>query len=269
MKEYLYIDSNDDSRQTKFKVSNTPKIDLLIKEKRFEEALDVINNLLKTDSNDINWNLKGIILNNLSEFEESIKCFDNALSLNSSRAIQLNKAKCLYDFAKITFFPNADYEKALSLIDDALNTIPSDEDSSEYYFLKAEIYEAMNQLDESYKCYLIAYKEFDKLNEFESQKKYLESTNDTLINVVGIDFYNYSPNVGDIVDLVKDEDNEHDCDAVAVVVNNETRGYVANNEYTLIEEVKSASDIKNQINDNQKAEILFVYMGEYVIAKLI
>ena len=69
--------------------------------------------------------------------------------------------------------------------------------------------------------------------------------------------------------MVKDEDNEHDPDAIAVVNNGETVGYVANNPYTLIDEVKSASDIKNSISDNQKAEILFIYLGEYVIAKLL
>ena len=42
-----------------------------------------------------------------------------------------------------------------------------------------------------------------------------------------------------------------------------------NNPYTLIDEVKSASDIKNSISDNQKAEILFIYLGEYVVAKLL
>ena len=46
-------------------------------------------------------------------------------------------------------------------------------------------------------------------------------------------------------------------------------GYVANSDYTLIEEVKSASDIKNIMNNEQKAEILFDYIGEYTIAKLI
>ena len=56
---------------------------------------------------------------------------------------------------------------------------------------------------------------------------------------------------------------------VAVVKDGKTVGYVANNPYTLIDEVKSASNIRNQISDEQKIEILFIYLGEYVIARLL
>ena len=82
-------------------------------------------------------------------------------------------------------------------------------------------------------------------------------------------FYNFTPESGIIVDLVKDIENEHDPDAVAVMKDNDIVGYVANSDYTLIEEVKSASDIKNIMNSEQQAEILFDYIGEYTIAKLI
>ena len=116
---------------------------------------------------------------------------------------------------------------------------------------------------------MTAYKEFDRLNELEAQIDYLANTEDTLINIVGSNFYEFTPKSGDIIDLIKEEDNEHDPDAVKVLLDGETVGYVANNPYTLIDEVNSATKIKNMISDNQKAEILFIYLGEYVIAKLI
>ncbi|MBE6496553.1 MAG: hypothetical protein E7Z78_08940 [Methanobrevibacter thaueri] len=266
MKDYLNIDDNG---QTTFKVSQTPKIDFLIKEKRFDEALTEINKLLKTDNDYSNWNLKGIVLDKLSQFEESIECFDKALQLHKGDDIKLNKANALYDWAKVTFFPEGNYEQALELINNGLDTLPEIEDPSEFYFLKAEILEAQENLIESQKCYLIAHKEFDRLKEFESQTDYLNNTSDTLINIVGSDFYSFTPEPGVIVDLVKDEENEHDPDAIAVVFENKTVGYVANSDYTLIDEVKSASSIKNFLLDNQKAEIQFVYMGEYVIGKLL
>lgn len=269
MKDYLYIDSADDGHQARFKVSDTPKIDYLIKEKRFSEALSEINRLLKTDYNYSNLNIKGIILESLGEFEESIECFDNALELHQSDDIKLNKANCLYEWAKVTFFPQADYDNALRLIDCGIENIPDGEDPSEFYFLKAEILEGLDQLVEAHKCYLTAYKEFDRLKEFEAQCDYLNSTSDTLINIVGSDFYNFTPQTGDVLSLVKDEDNEHDRDAVAVVDKGKIVGYVANNHYTLIDEVKSASDIRNMIVDGQKVEVLFIYLGEYVIAKLL
>ena len=269
MKNYLYIDSADDSRQARFKVSDTPKIDNLIKEGRFDEALREIDKSLKEDCSHANLNLKGIILENLGNFEESIECFNDALSLNNSTDIQMNKANCLYKWAKVTVFPEANYDRALELIDCALASLPKGEDPSEFYFLKAEILEGLNLLAESHKCYLTAYKEFDRLKEFEAQCDYLKNNSDTLVNIVGTDFYSFTPKIGDVLSLVRDENNEHDKDAVAVVLDGETVGYVANNPYTLIDEVKSASDIKNRIGDGKKAEILFIYLGEYVIAKLL
>lgn len=269
MKDYLYIDYADDGGQARFKVSETPKIDHLIKEKEFGKALIEVNKLLETDYSYVNLNLKGIILENLGRFDESVECFDNALNLHQSSDIQLNRANCLYKWAKVTFFPEANYDKALKLIDCAIDNLPDGEDPSEFYFLKAEILEALEMLVDAHRCYLTAYKEFDRLKEFEAQCEYLNSTHDTLVNVVGCDFYGFTPKIGDVLSLVKDDDNEHDRDAVAVVYNGKTVGYVANNDYTLIDEVKSASNIRNMIADDQKIEIQFVFLGEYVIAKLL
>lgn len=266
MKDYLNIDNGG---QTTFKVSKTSRVEYLIEEKEYGEALREIDKLLENDHDSTNLNLKGIILNKLSKYSEAIECFDEALSLNQSEEIMIAKAQALYDWAKITFFPKNNFDKALELINASLDALPDSADASEHYFLKAEILEALDDLVESHKAYLIAHKEFDRLDEFESQTDYLKSTEDTLINIVGSDFYSFTPEPGTVVDLVKELDNEHDPDAIAVVVNGETVGYVANSEYTLIDEVKSATAIRNLISQDQKAEILFIYFGEHVIAKLI
>lgn len=265
MKDYLEITTG----QTTFKVSKTPKIDYLIKEGNLDEALREVDLLLRTDYTRDNLILKASVLVKLSRFEEAAEFFDNALKIKSDNEILLKKANAYYDWAKVTFFPEGDYDNALYLINQGLDMIPESEDPSEFYFLKAEILEGMNELVESQKAYLMAYKEFDRLKEFESQTDYLKNTADTLINIVGSSFYNFTPEAGNVISLVRDEDNEHDSDAIAVLFDDKTVGYVANNPYTLIDDVKSASDIKNMISDNQKAEIQFIYMGEYVIAKLI
>lgn len=272
--DYLDIDPNqkdgsDNTRQTTFKISKTLKVDNLIAKEKYDDALSEINRILKTDANYSNWNLKANILAKLKRYEESVECFDKALSLNPSDEIKLNKANSIYNWAKVTFFPEGNYEKALRLIDDALNIIPDSENPSEFYFLKAEILEALNDLAESQKAYLIAYKEFDKLKELENQIEYLNNTSDTLIIITGSYFYNFTPEKDIMINLVKQDDNEHDPDAIAVMLNDELIGYVANSPYTLIDEVKSASDIKKLINDNQNAKILFNYLGEYTIAKLV
>lgn len=270
---YLYIDfddkTDDSTHQAKFKVSKTSKIEHLINQKDYEKALTHIDKILENDKDFSNWNLKGIILNNLKEYEKSIECFDNALSLCDCQEIRLNKAKCLYDFSKVTFFPEGNYDKSLILIDDALDILPESEDPSEFYFLKAEILEGMENLVEAQKAYLIAYNEFDRLKELENQIDYLNNTSDILIIIAGTGFYNFTPKSGIVVDLIRDLENEHDPDAIAVFFNEKIAGYVANSDYTLIEEVKSASDIKKSINENQKAEILFDFLGEYTVARLI
>lgn len=260
---------DDKTYQATFKVSKTSRIDYLIKEQKYDEALEEINRILQSDNDYQNWNLKGIILDNLKEYEKAIECFDKALRINESSDIRINKANSLYNWAKLSFFPEGNYDKALRLINCGLDVLGESEDPSEFYFLKAEILEGLNDLVEAQKAYLIAYKEFDRLKELENQIEYLNNTTDIVIIITGCSFYNFSPESGIIVDLVKDFENEHDPDAIAVMKDNDIVGYVANSDYTLIDEVKSASDIKNVMNDEQKAEILFDYIGEYTIAKLI
>lgn len=72
---------------------------------------------------------------------------------------------------------------------------------------------------------------------------------------------------GTVVDLIREEDNPHDVNAIRVEINGETVGYVANSRYTLIKEVSSATDIRN--SDSAQAMVEFVLFIEWVIAKLI
>ncbi|MBO5152171.1 MAG: hypothetical protein J6B73_08455 [Methanobrevibacter sp.] len=271
---YLQRDSKqesdgDNTYQSTFKVSKTSKIEYLIENKKFDEALSLVDRMLEKDSDYKNWNLKGIILDNLSEYDNAIECFDNALRVSDDSEILINKVNSLYKWAKVSYFPDLKYDHSLRLIDEALEIIPESEDPSEFYFLKAEVLESMGQRVESKKNYLIAYGEFEKLNEFQKQLDYLETTNDLLVNITGSYYHNYNPTEGEIVKLVKEPENEHDGDAIAVYLDNDKIGYVANSEYTLFDKVKSATKIKNDIPETCEAEIQFVYLDEYIIAKII
>ena len=270
---YLQRDSEqesdgDNTYQSTFKVSKTSKIEYLIENEKFDEALSLVDRMLEKDSDYKNWNLKGIILDNLSEYDNAIECFDNALRVSDDSEILINKVNSLYKWAKVSYFPDLKYDHSLRLIDDALEIIPESEDPSEFYFLKAEVLESMGQRVESKKNYLIAYGEFEKLNEFQKQLDYLETTNDLLVNITGSYYHNYNPTEGEIVKLVKEPENEHDGDAIAVYLDNNKIGYVANSEYTLFDKVKSATKIKNEIPETCEAEIQFVYLDEYIIAKI-
>lgn len=262
-KDYLVY--SKDSAQTSFKVRETSKIDKLVDEAKFSEALE----LIEKDSDFNDWYLKAVVLDNLSEYEKAVESYKKALAFNESDEIKAAMANTLYKWAKITFFPDLEYEKALNLINDALDIIPDYEDSSEFYFLKGEIFEALKEPVEARKSYLIAYGEFDKLKEFEAQVDYLNNNDDVLINITGSYFYNFTPVPGQIVDLIKESENEHDSDAIAICLDNKKVGYVANSEYTLLDSVKSASKIKGLISDDAQARILFTYLDDYIIAKLI
>lgn len=109
----------------------------------------------------------------------------------------------------------------------------------------------------------------DEIRELDSQVEFLKSSTDTLINITGTRFYfGMEPfEKGVVVDLIKENDNEHDPDAIRVEIEGETVGYVANNEYTLIDNVKSATEIRKL--KLSKAEVMLIYLDEYVIARLI
>ena len=75
--------------------------------------------------------------------------------------------------------------------------------------------------------------------------------------------------VGDKLGLFREATNEYDKHAILVKYHGEKIGYVANSEYTLMKCANSASKIKNKISKDSKAEILFIYLDQYVVAKLI
>ena len=268
MKDYLYLSEDDEDKfQTKFKVSKNSKIEQLIIDSKFDNALESIEEILKNDYSQDNLVLKGKILDKLSHYSDAVDCFDKALSFNDSLEIKKIKADTLYNWAKITYFPNCDYENALYLVDEALKIMPESQDLSEFYFLKAEILESLLNIVDAKKYYFKAYGQYDKVEELESQINYLENNSDCLVNISGTYFHNFTPKSGMIVNLIREANNEHDEDAIAVYLNDDKVGYVANSPHTLINNVKSASDIKDNISDDSKAEILFIFIDEYVVAK--
>ncbi|WP_407453088.1 HIRAN domain-containing protein [Methanobrevibacter sp.] len=278
-KDLSYLDYSqgtieDNTVQTTFKVQKIPEYEKALRlkdEGKLKEALRIIDDVLMEGADDFqNWNAKALILDSLSDYENSIECFDKALKLNDSDFIRKNKANSLYNYAKVTFFPDADYENAMNLIDDALECLPEGEDPSEYYFLKAEIFESLEQPIETRLYYLKAEGEFEKAEKLSLQLDFLKNSDDTLITVSGTNFFKgLSPFVkGVILNLIKEPDNEHDGDAIAVFLADEQVGYVANSPYTLIDGVKSASEIKF-IEDNQKAEVLFNFLERFVILRVI
>lgn len=240
-------------------------------ENKFKEAIDEIEKAIKKDPYDWeSWNIKAELLDNIGKLDDAIKTYDIALDINNTDKIKINKAETLYKISKNLFFPSQEYEESLNIINQSLDILPEDYDKSEFYFLKAEILESLNDRFEAKRYYLKANNELDELQVFDMQLNYLKENSDRLINISGTDFFEGTTPLkdGTTVDLIIEEDNEHDADAIRVELDKKPVGYVANSPYTLFKYVKSASDIKNKIKDNQKAKIQF-FFGNYIIAELL
>ena len=239
----------------------------LMKRAEYDKAYD----LIEDDSSIEALKLKSDILVSLKDYKKALKCLDDAIAIDDNDDLQKRKAEVLYRWAKVTYFPEANFYRALNLIEKALEIIPDGDDSLEYWFLKGEILQSLESHVEARKCFLIAEERLDELQILENELEIFEAhKNDVLINVTGTNFYQGLEvfKKGTVLRLERDEQNEHDPDAIACHIGDEIVGYVANSEYTLINDVKSASDIRGMVTENTTAEVLLIFQNEFVIAKV-
>ena len=258
-----------DSNQTSVADVMYTEASRLNSEKRYKEALTLINVAIEhNETNFEYYTKKGTVLENLNRFSESYGCYMKALELEENDKTKEQLARMLYKWANSL----NDKEKALELIEEAILILPEscrDTYHERFWYLKGSILDCLSRPIDSRRSYLIAEGMTDEIKELDRQVEFLKTSKDTLINITGTRFYfGLEPfKKGMVVNLIRETDNEHDPDAIRVEFEGETVGYVANNDYTLIENVKSASEIRKMEND--KAEVVLVYLDEYVIAKLI
>lgn len=236
-------------------------------EGRYSEALDLINRAIENhpyNSNDLN--RKAIILEDLRRYNEALDYYDQSIETNKSKVVLKNKANCMLEMLK----SKINYTRAdLDFINLAIKTLPSEYDSRQYLLMKGEILECLGEHLNAIICYMLSSKCYDEVDEAERQLKEMRNSHDTFIIITGTRFYKTPHHLtgGVTVDLIPEPYNRHDPDAIRVEVKGETVGYVANSPQTLIDEVKSASDIKN--THAKKAMVQFILLQTYIIAKLI
>ena len=237
---------------------------------RYNDALIKINEALEYSSDWRSYNIKAIIIEDMNNYNGALYYYDQALKLYNSQVVKDNKARLLERMAEKCISTN-DYPKALEHINQALKLTDNENNRNGFLRTKSDILQLMDRPREAYICNKLANKQFNHVDEFEKQSKILKDTADTLICISGRKFYgNCAPTVeGSIVKLIKEPENEHDSDAIRVEFNQKTAGYVANSPHTKISEAKSASEIKNMFENCTKARILFVFMEDYLVAKLI
>ena len=239
---------------------------------RYEEALDKINHALDLDSEDFdNWNVKAIILEDMHDYEEAVDYYSIALKINpSSDVVKNNKAYSLSRIAEMKERNVENLKSALLHINEALSLVSDENRRKEYLRIKGKVLERMGNVPDAWACYLLASGMDDEVREMERQRKIIESSTDILINITGTSFYRDAGVLvkGNVVELVPEPSNIHDRDAIRVERNGVTAGYVANSDHTLIDGVKSATDLKGRITQNQRAEVMFRYARDYIIARL-
>ena len=237
---------------------------------QFQDALNVINRALEYSKHWKVLNVKAIILEDMGRYDEALRYYDLALGNTDAQYIKDNKARLLERMAWQDKY-SQDYQRALDKLNQALKLTGDEDDRSAFFRTKARILALMGKKRETYICNMLANRQYDKVDEFESQSKIIDGAGNPLVCIAGRNHYGYlaPTEKGAIVDLVKEPDNEHDENAIRVEYNAKTVGYVANSTYTMIDEAKSASEIWGTFGERTRARILFVFMQDYLIAELI
>lgn len=240
-----------------------------------DEALIFVDSAIEfhPDCSANDYNRKAILLEYKFRYEEALKYYDKALSMDKSNETTLkNRAKCEAECIKSKLEMELLFRRIkphhLELINKALKILPNEYDNSPYLDVKANV---LDQLDEPVKawiCRSLTGKDYETVDKVEKQLKEMK-TGGTYINITGIHYYKgFEPfKEGVIVDLIREPGNPHYKDAIMVVLDGETVGYVANGRHTAIKEVKSATDLKDI--DFSQAEVQFILFRKWVIAKLI
>ena len=245
--------------------------ELFADERLTDEALILIDSAIKLNPNPpaSYYNIKAIILQGKHQYEEALKYYNKALTKDRfNETLLSNKAGCIKEKLDEKILHNEIEPHDLDLINEALKILPKGYDNSPYLFTKAGVLECLGEPVKAKVCKALSVKNYAEVDKADRQLKQLKSS-ESYINITATQYYkHFEPfKQGTIVILVKEPDNPHDRDAIRVEINGETVGYVANSKYTLIKEVKSATDLKHV--NLTRAEVQFILFNEWVIAKLI
>ena len=122
-REY-YIEDDESDLKHKESIALSDEAWQLYEERKYEEALTLINKALSYYDKFFNyWNRKAIILQELKRYEESKESFDRAIALYSNTRVVENKAIMLRIWANELYFNSKDLPKAEMLVNEAINEV--------------------------------------------------------------------------------------------------------------------------------------------------
>ena len=112
------------------------------------------------------------------------------------------------------------------------------------------------------------YSKFNKKpNRHNIENKPLKTDFEDIMITISLNQRNHL-HVGNILTLVKEPDNNYDTEAIAVKLDDEKVGYVANSTNTVVKGTMSAGRVYDKINDNQKIEVIFINEND-LVAKIL
>lgn len=262
-----YLNDDRDEKEPPRKPSRRPECNLadilgdeawkLYQEFRDEDALIFIDRALSYDEDHSgNLNNKAIILDALERFEESLDCYNKSLQLRENTVVRANRAIMKKNWANALYRKNQNLEKATDLLNEAINelsNVENKEDLSQYRSLLKDIENRINSKT-------IYARQEEELKGVPREK---------LITIVGLNSYstNKLPESGQTLKLVKEPENPHDKDAIAVYIDEKPIGYVANSIGTASSNSSRASELK-KLPDVFYATYLFCYRSSYHLARL-
>ena len=119
-------------------------------EKNYDEALKLINDALRDDSDSsIYLNLKALILNGLTKNDEAKEYFDKSLAIKWSKVVVENKACMIKEWVEYTlkYDWNGDLQKMAELLNEAIDDLSTlsetDEDMKSYKKLLNEVKDSL------------------------------------------------------------------------------------------------------------------------------
>ena len=222
------------------------------------EALHYINLALDLDvRHSNNWNRKAIILEAMERYGESEECYDRSLELYGHPVVSDNRARMLKAWAGHLMEESKKLPDGLAMLEEALekNRMATSAIHADKSREKPDDY--LRQKD-SIKFYIDYEKKYQK--NLETLKRY---SREKLFTIAGRKFYkSIALKPGMALRLVKEIENEHDPDAIAVYAEDEKIGYVANGTYTKSVLTSSASELQDKFQGTAEASYL-LYLERY------
>lgn len=130
------------------------------------------------------------MLERKNQYDEAIKYYDKAISIDSDEIFLKNKAACIKNYLHDKIVHNNIEAHNLDLINEVLEMIPESFDKSEYLFTKAGVLELLGEPVKAKFIKLRLLEHFSEVKKAEKQLEKLKSS-EIYINITAVHHYKH------------------------------------------------------------------------------